>query len=160
VSATRESPVGECEVCHLPAPGMAWRCERCAKLYKRGEVRKKPDGTRWGIDKRARLATMKKQWKDGAFRCAYTDLRLTEDFGPLHATWEHKNPGDPSSVVLVAWLINDMKTDLSHNDFKKMVRALASHFDEARPFNPNALPKSWWRVRRPPPPATPPPPAP
>jgi hypothetical protein len=158
----RLTPVGECDVCHLRVAGDAWRCDRCRKLYKRGDARKLPDGTPWKIDRPARLKAMRRQWdpRIKAFRCAYTNLPLTSDYGPLHATWEHRKPGDPSSVVLVAWLVNDMKTDLSERDFKKMIRALAAHFAGTKRFQKNNLPQSWWRVVRPQPPAAPPPPRP
>jgi hypothetical protein len=64
---------------------------------------------------------MHKQWdkKVAAFRCAYTGLPFTTDkdadgrAGPMFATWEHVDPRSPtkaSEVVLVGWLVNDMKT--------------------------------------------------
>jgi len=76
--ARRLTPVGECDVCHLRVSGDAWRCDRCRKLYKRGDSRKLPDGKAWPIDRPARLRAMRRQWdpKIKAFRCAYTDLPL------------------------------------------------------------------------------------
>ncbi len=110
---------------------------------------------------------MHKQWdKKVGFECAYTGLPLTTDrdadgrAGPLYATWEHVDPRSPSKaseVVLVGWLINDMKTDLTDPEFKRMVKALATHF-ENRKVNPKArlnrtvLPQGWARGRSKPPP--------
>jgi hypothetical protein len=107
---------------------------------------------------------MRKQWDQAkkAFLCAYTGLSLTTDWsedgraGPLHATWEHRDPRDPnkaSQVVLVAWLVNDMKNDLNEREFKNMVRALAARFlaPKVWRFNRRALPKEWYRLRSLPP---------
>lgn len=81
----------------------------------------------------ARLAALHDQWDPiaGAFRCYYTDLVLTEDWGSRRsASWEHRTPGDESSVVLVADLVNKMKGDLTEEEFRIIVRAMARHFDE------------------------------
>ena len=104
---------------------------------------------------------MRRQWdkKVAAFRCAYTGLPLTTDkdadgrAGPMFATWEHVDPRSPSKaseVVLVGWLVNDMKTDLTDPEFKRMVKALAAHFErrKANPkaqLNRTALPREWFR---------------
>jgi hypothetical protein len=37
-------------------------------------------------------------------------------------------PGDEASVVLVADLVNRMKSDMTDAEFRGMVTALASHF--------------------------------
>ena len=81
---------------------------------------------------------MHKQWdkKVAAFRCAYTGLPLTTDkdadgrAGPMFATWEHVDPRSPtkaSEVVLVGWLVNDMKTDLT-DPSRASIRAAASRW--------------------------------
>ncbi len=62
-----------------------------------------------------------------------------------------------SEVVLVGWLINDMKTDLTQSEFKRMVKALAAHFEDQK-ANPRAqlnrtvLPRGWARGSSQPPP--------
>jgi hypothetical protein len=75
----------------------------------------------------------------------------TADNGPQHATWEHRNPGVASGVVLVAWLVNNIKTDLREREFKAMVKTFAAFWDdESKPFDQAALPRKWRRGPRPP----------
>lgn len=153
-------PVPPCSVCKLPGrPGGATLCRRCKVLRDRPDTRKGFD-----VDHEARERQMRKQWnsKVGAFRCAYTGLPLSTDrdadgpAGPLVATWEHRDPRSPtkaSEVVLVGWLVNDMKSDLNEREFKKMVRALAARFGtpSAPALNPNTLPRGWFRGSKKPP---------
>ena len=78
------------------------------------------------------MAALHNQWdpKAGAFRCFYTSLVLSEDWGSRRsASWEHRTPGDESSVVLVADLVNKMKGDMTEQEFRRVVLALARHFD-------------------------------
>jgi len=49
-------------------------------------------------------------------------------------------PGDESSVVLLADVVNKMKTDMTEEQFKTMVRALARRFD-GHPFDESAFPE-------------------
>jgi hypothetical protein len=139
-------------------------CVRCRDLRKRPESRREADGSKWRIDKVAREKQMRKQWsaKQGAFVCVYTGLPLTTDrlddgrAGPLYATWEHRDPRDPkkaSQVVLVGSLVNDMKNDMTEREFWRMVKALATHFEDlkANPsvqLNRTVLPRAWARGRR------------
>ncbi len=55
------------------------------------------------------------------------------------ATWEHVIPGDESSVVLVADLINKMKGDMQEDEFRSVVTALARFFSEGY-FDETAFP--------------------
>jgi hypothetical protein len=80
----------------------------------------------------ARLAALNRQWdpEAGAFRCHYTGLVLTLVWGSRRsASWEHRTPGDESSVVLVADLVNKMKGDMDEDQFRRVVLALARHFE-------------------------------
>ena len=154
------SEVQPCRVCKLQGRPGAELCLRCKKLRDRPDRRKG-----WEVDHEARQKQMRRQWdkKIGAFRCAYTGLPLTTEkdaegrAGPTYATWEHRNPRSPkkaSEVVLVGWLVNDMKTDLTEREFAKMVKALAARFQDRKvPLNPNVLPRDWRRGRGTTPPA-------
>lgn len=85
---------------------------------------------------------MQRQWDPdiGAYRCHYTGIPLDLSHGTRrHATWEHLTPGDESSVVLVADLVNRMKSDMADAEFKTMVGALARHFEGSR-FESDAFP--------------------
>jgi transposase InsO family protein len=109
----RLTPVGECDVCHLRVAGDAWRCDRCRKLYKRGDARKLPDGTPWKIDRPARLKAMRRQWdpRIKAFRCAYTNLPLNSDYGPLGGSYVLSHLPlprhlDPDTLEYIDWFNN------------------------------------------------------
>lgn len=85
---------------------------------------------------------MKRQWdfELGVFRCHYTGIPLDGQRGSRrYATWEHLTPGDEYDVVLVADLVNRMKTDMSDAEFRGLVQALARHFDGAT-FDSSAFP--------------------
>jgi hypothetical protein len=91
---------------------------------------------------------MRDQWSEErkAFLCAYTGVELSETRGNTrYATWEHRDAGDESSVVLVADLVNRMKGDMTESEFSAMVCALADHFD-GKGFNESALPMRERRV--------------
>jgi hypothetical protein len=101
---------------------------------------------------------MKEQWRSGAFRCFYTGLRLSDiRSSPLYPTWEHREPGDASTAVLVGAVFNDMKTDLTEREFKRLVIELGAFFSgNKKRFNGSVLPQRPWRPRaqQAPPPAS------
>jgi hypothetical protein len=85
---------------------------------------------------------MTRQWDPdvGAFRCHYSAVPLDGPPGTRrYATWKHLTPGVESDVVLVADLVNRMKTDMSDAQFRVPVNALARHFDGAS-FDFSAFP--------------------
>jgi hypothetical protein len=53
--------------------------------------------------------------------------------------FEHQTPGDESSVVVTCALVNRMKTDLTDDEFRTMVQALARMFDGDK-FDEGAFP--------------------
>jgi hypothetical protein len=86
---------------------------------------------------------MRAQWnmEAKAFLCHFTDLPLTERAGNrTSATWEHLTPGDQWSVVLAADLVNKMKGNMTEAQFRRMVVALADHFQTNEPFDREAFP--------------------
>lgn len=97
-------------------------------------------------NKAARFRHMCERWDpDLGFTCAYTGVKLdlVNRRSPLYAEWEHVVPGDNSSVVLAAALVNRMKY-LTGDEFRIIVRALARHFDDGSPmkqFDLSAFPK-------------------
>jgi hypothetical protein len=79
--------------------------------------------------------------EEKAFLCHFTGLPLTEVPGSrTSGTWEHLSPGDPSSVVLAADLVNKMKVNMTETQFREMVLALADHFRTNKPFDREAFP--------------------
>jgi hypothetical protein len=120
----------------------SYLCVRCRAFKDRVDSRRNAAGQRWKVDKKARVEAMRTQWDPvvDAFRCLYTDVVLTEHSGShLSATCEHREPGDAASVVLVADLVNKMKSDLTVGEFQAMVRGLSRHFD-GEPFDESAFP--------------------
>ena len=81
------------------------------------------------------------------FHCYYTDVVLLEKSGRARSmTWEHLRPGKVSKMALACALINDMKTDLSEPQFRKLVAALAVHFNPPfQPFKATVFPRRWRR---------------
>lgn len=131
-----------CKVCGHESLTGSYLCARCRHLLDRMDTRKDAVGKGRTVDKAARRKALVEQWDsdiDG-FRCRYTGIKLTHEFGSRrYATWEHRDPGDESSVVLVADLVNKMKGNMSEAEFRTMVRALARHFDD-EPFDETAFP--------------------
>jgi hypothetical protein len=108
------------------------------------ETRKNADGTPRRFDRRARLHALQQSWRDGAFHCFYTGVRLIDDptqrRNHRYLTFEHQTPGDESTVVVASSLLNRMKTDLSDDEFRRLVTALAMAFQEGA-FDESAFPE-------------------
>jgi hypothetical protein len=115
-------------------------------MLDRIETRRNAEGRARQVDKQARLRAMQESWRDGAFHCFYTDVELVDDDWRDHryVSWEHRTPGDESSVVVTSALVNRMKTDLSEKEFQRLVTALARRFETGH-FDPAAFPD---RMRR------------
>lgn len=131
-----------CRVCDRESVPGSYLCSVCRGLRDRTENRKDVSGKGRKIDKAARRRALLHQWDPdiGGFRCYYADVKLTHDYGSRrYATWEHREPGDESSVVLVAHLVNKMKGDMKEAEFKAMVRALSRRFED-QPFDESAFP--------------------
>jgi hypothetical protein len=135
------SPSPTCRICDDPSIPGSWVCARCRRLLDRMDTR--PGSV---PDKAARRKALRAQRRGDAFVCAYTGIELTEANGDTRfATWEHRQPGDESSVVLVADLVNRMKGDMSESEFSAMVRALADLF-QGKAFDESAFPIRQRRV--------------
>lgn len=124
-----------CDLCTLEARPNSPYCGRCRKLLDRKELRPGPAGKR-RINMEARRVAMKEACRRGVFHCYFTDLPLTEThLHPLYATWEHRTPGDESSVVLAADFVNKMKGNLNEDEFSAVVIALARRFESGADFD-------------------------
>ncbi len=92
-------------------------------------------------DKVARAKALREAWDGEGFRCYYTGVRLVEDShsDPRYITFDHLTPREESKIVMVSAAINDMKSDLSDGEFRRLVLQLASRFNGgkfvARAFN-------------------------
>jgi hypothetical protein len=122
--------------------GLKLFCPRCDGLLRRTRKGSKPNMA-------ARRNALDAQWRastgedPGAFVCAYTGIALTHKGGATNAEWEHVIPGDESSVVLVAALVNRMKADLTEEEWDAMIAALYDLRIEGKPFDETALPDRW-----------------
>ena len=147
MAAHRWSPSPNCKGCDRESVPGSYLCNRCRRLRDRIQTRKDAFGRGRKVDKEARRKALFSQWDPaiGAFRCYYTGIALTDNFGSRrYATWEHRDVGDESSVVLVADLVNKMKSDMTEDEFGAMIRALCRHFD-GQPFDESAFPSDVWR---------------
>lgn len=123
---------GGCTVCHGPKHPQAYACARCKKILDRVETRRDASGALRHVDRDARLRAMRESWHDGAFHCFYTGVALIDDGqrwrDHRYLAFEHRTPGDESSVVVTCSLVNRMKTDLTEQQFRTMVAELAKVF--------------------------------
>lgn len=142
------SPSDMCKGCGRQSVSGSYLCDICRRLMRRIDTRKDADGRSRISDKEARLSALRSQW-DGeseCFRCYFTGIPLTGTHGSTdHPTWEHRVPGDEKSVVLVADLVNRMKADMTEDEFRRLVKALARHFD-GEGFEEEAFPRRTRRI--------------
>lgn len=129
-----------CPICgkslHHP---LASYCKRCKKFIDRVDIRRKPN-------KQARAQALQKAWDGEAFRCYYTGIKLVEDNpkDPRYLTFDHLTPRQESKIAIVAAAINDMKSDMSDNEFKAMVSELAKHF-KGKEFDERVFKLKHWK---------------
>jgi hypothetical protein len=132
-----------CVVCGAGTHRPAQACARCKRIADRVETRRDASGGLRRVDAAARLGALALSWRDGAFHCFYTGVRLTED----HSRWrdhrylvfEDRIPGDGASVVVTCALVSRMKADLTEDQFKRIVTELAKVFGGGT-FDQSAFP--------------------
>ena len=125
-----------CTVCGVLHVRQATCCPSCRKLIDRKDVRAKHS-------KAARLAALKRAWRGSAFYCEITGWRLTtaNRESPFYLTWEHLTPGNEKKIVVAAALVNRMKANLTLDQFKLLVCALAHRFANPRGTVPKIRPQ-------------------
>ena len=110
-----------CEICGNDVHPLAYLCKRCKDLINRGRK----------ANKNARIQALKQVWdKHGFFRCYYSKVRLVEDNpeDPRYLTFDHRTPRQEDDIVVAAALVNDMKSDMSEDEFKNMILQLANSY--------------------------------
>ena len=121
---------------------MAVFCRRCKRILDRVDMRRKPD-------RNARVRALKSAWDSTGrvFRCYYTGLELneTDSKKPLYLTFDHRIPRNETDVVVTAACINDMKSDLTEEEFKAVVLQLAHHFTGGSVVDPAVFNLSHWK---------------
>ena len=128
-----------CEICEEEKHRQAHFCKRCRKLINRGNRRTQ-------VDKKARVQALKIAWDGKGFRCYFSGIRLVEDNSkdPRYLTFDHLTPRQKSDIVVAAAVINDMKSDMSENEFKAMVIQLANRF-RGGTFKENTFNLKHWK---------------
>jgi len=126
----------ECLACGCePLKGYLY-CRRCRKiLFSEAERTAKREALRNAYDPGA----------DG-FRCHYTgvllDLEDTSD--PWHLSFDHRLPGRKGNIAVTSVIINNMKSELSDEEFRKVVMELARHFETGEPFDRDVIKFEYW----------------
>jgi len=129
-----------CGICKLSKHPLANFCKRCKKIMDRICTRRKRD-------KDARIKALKESWDGECFRCYYSGVKLDEKnhHSPLYITFDHRIPRKEDDIVIAAAVINDMKSDLSEDEFKDLVNQLFAHFRKGVPINKNAFKLKHWK---------------
>jgi hypothetical protein len=138
-----------CVVCGAERHPQAYACTRCKRILDRIETRRDASGGARRVDRAARLRALQGAWRDGSFRCFYTGIALIDDGkhwrDHRYLVFEHRTPGDEASVVVTCALVNRMKTDLTEDQFKNIIRELAKVFDggilDERAFPDGTMPR-------------------
>lgn len=120
----KQEVIHDCTVCGQPRHHLAYCCKPCKKLLDRIDTRgRKPN-------RDARINALRDAWDGEYFRCFYTGwpLRIDDHRHPFYLTWEHRTPRDEDDIVVAAALINDMKSDLTEDEFREVIIGLADRF--------------------------------
>jgi hypothetical protein len=123
--------------CKLSNP-QAFYCARCKKILERIDTRRKHN-------RQARIRALKQSWDGRSFRCFYTGVKLVENnpSDPRYLTFDHHIPRREDRIVIVAAAINDMKTDMSDREFRRMVMQLANKLSGGE-FDARAFKLKYW----------------
>ena len=81
------------------------------------------------------------------FICQYTGtkLNMTNHKDPFYFSFDHMVPGDNRKIVLTFALLNEMKSDMTYEEFKYYVRQFARFFDTGAKIIKRRL-KFWVRL--------------
>ena len=129
-----------CDICGLSKHPLAKFCKRCKKIIDRIDIRKKHN-------KSARIIALKKSWDGKCFRCHYSGVRLEErdHHSPVYITFDHRIPREESDIVIAAAVINDMKSDLSDEEFKNAINQLSAWFSKGTPVSEDVFKLKHWK---------------
>jgi hypothetical protein len=82
-----------------------------------------------------------------SFLCHYTGFAVNlENLGrPWDLTYDHPTPGDGSRLVVAAYWVNVMKTQLSEDEFRAVIIEMARSFETGEPFRMEVCAFKYWR---------------
>lgn len=77
---------------------------------------------------------------------AFAVIRLNETNprDPRYLTFDHRIPRQEDDVVVAAACLNDMKSDMTEDEFRAVVLALATQF-QGGPFDEHVLNLTHWK---------------
>jgi hypothetical protein len=130
-----------CKLCGKQLDNRPKYCsEECGKIGRRINRHKKI-GNKNKVFKRIRTYIRKY-----GYTCYYSKipLNLNDHTNPYYLTFDHLIPRLNSEIVLAAAVINDMKSDMSEQEFEKMINQLSLHFLKNKKVTPIKL-KYWKR---------------
>jgi len=117
----------DCVVCGHPAWGRKWFCKRCHKFACKTRAKK------------ARRLALTAAWSKeaDAFLCHYTGVKLEEydTSSPFYLTFDHPIPGDNTKLLVCARFINELKQDMTEEQFRRNIPLLAEHFKTGAPID-------------------------
>jgi hypothetical protein len=92
------------------------------------------------------VQALKRAWDGQCFRCHYTGVKLIDDNlkEPRYLPFDHFIPREEHKIVIVAAAINDMKSDMSDQEFRQMVIQLANRFGGGE-FDEKAFNLKHWK---------------
>ncbi len=129
---------GACCICGQPKYSThSQYCATCSHTAHRMKLARLPAKTRKAI------------WdyiRKYGYVCYYTGmpLELNDRHDPWYLVFDHCNPRDPNKMVITSFLVNDMKNDLTENEFWYYIAQLANHFRKGTPVRKIKL-KFWAR---------------
>ena len=132
-----------CEICKSTIHPQAYYCKRCKKLIDRVDKHSKVDKA---ARKQAHKQALKDAWDGEGFLCHYSHIRLIENDreDPRYLTFDHRTPGDENDIVVAAFVLNDMKTNMTEGEFRAMVFQLANHF-KGGTFDERVFNLKYWK---------------
>jgi hypothetical protein len=127
-----------CVICGSPPLRWSYYCERCQNFL-HGQKR----------DNLYHVRAMKRSWDpdvDG-FLCSYTGVRVDDGcrWSPWYLNFDHTTPGDRRTIVVAAAWVNRMKTALSQEEFRKVVREFHLHLRDGKGFDPHVVEFRYWK---------------
>jgi hypothetical protein len=126
-----------CTICRKPAVPTTLYCARCHTLATDNEV--------FNNFRKAALIQAYDPEADG-FRCRITGvlLDIASPYEPFSLSYDHIIPGKTGPVIAVASFINQMKTQLSFDEFRALVIELYRRMELGESFRKENLRFEYW----------------
>jgi hypothetical protein len=112
-------------------------CRMCAELVWRMEIKKFPAAT---------VKQVLDSIREHGYVCYYTGMPLERNpLSPWYVVLDHWMPGNPQKVVLTSALLNDMKSDLTEDEFWYFIKQLYCHHFKGKRFRKRRV-GCWARI--------------